>query len=74
MGEPDSQLRVSLRRVKMTMPEGTGAYLDRVWAMYALPELGCQNGLQERTAQADADDLPGRPEQVRDCDRSRACQ
>ena len=48
--------------------EGTGTYLDRMGAMYALPELGCQNGLQERAAQADADNLPGRPEQVRDWD------
>lgn len=42
-------------------------YRGGVGALYALAQLGGEDGLEERAAQADADDLPGSPEQVRDC-------
>lgn len=42
-------------------------HLDSVRSVYALAELGCQYSLQERSAQTDANDLPRRPEQIRDC-------
>ena len=48
-------------------PRREGTNRDRVGAMDALAELRRQDGLQKRTTQADADDLPGGPEQIRDC-------
>lgn len=48
-----------------------GTHRNRVRPVYPLTELRSQDGLQERATQADANDLSGGPEEIRDCARRR---
>ncbi len=48
-----------------------GTHRNRVRPVYPLTELRSQDGLQERATQADANDLSGGPEEIRDCARKK---
>ena len=51
----------------MRQTGGLVTYRRCVRALDAVAQLRGQDGLQQRAAQADPDDLPGGPEEIGDC-------